>query len=432
MSLPDRRRFLAAAPALALLGAAPARPPRVAAVLTAFAHRWHAHVLLENFLEPYLFRGRMTEPGVSIVSMYADQFPKGDMARAVARDYGIPIFPTIAQALRLGGPDLDVDAVLLIGEHGDYPTNARGQKLYPRKEMFDAVAAEVRRAGRPVSVFCDKHLSHRWDDARGMADAARELKMPFWAGSSVPLAQRDPPLDFAAPPDIREIVSIHSGPFEMYDIHGLEVAQSLVEGRPGGERGVSQVQFFDERAMWDAAARGEWSPALADAAMRAEFPDAPTLRELLKRPAHAGPPHAIVARHRDGLTTTVLRVPGGPGTRWNVALRLADGTTRATRLRVGPWNNRCLFKALSHAIQVGFRDRRAPYPLERTLLTTGVLAAAVDSREAGGKPVETPHLAVAYASPDWSPLREDGASWKLLRDDAPETTGILKGGHRGI
>jgi hypothetical protein len=36
------------------------------------------------------------------------------------------------------------------------------------------------------------------------------------------------------------------------------------------------------------------------------------------------------------------------------------------------------------------------WPAERTLLTTGVLAAAFQSRLQGGLRLETPHLAVSY------------------------------------
>src|SRR5579884_1060282 len=105
----DRRAFLRRAGALAgaavlsswaeSAAAEPAARPKVAAVFTEFRHRSHAHDLLENFLEPYLFDGRWHTPAVEVVSFYADQFPANDMARAVARDYKIPLYPTIAGAL---------------------------------------------------------------------------------------------------------------------------------------------------------------------------------------------------------------------------------------------------------------------------------------------------------------------------------------------
>ena len=71
------------------------RKPRVAAIFTVFRHRSHAHVLLENFLEPYLFSGRVVHPGVEVVSFYADQLTEGDMAKDVARTYNIPLYDSI-------------------------------------------------------------------------------------------------------------------------------------------------------------------------------------------------------------------------------------------------------------------------------------------------------------------------------------------------
>src|SRR5262245_58007225 len=97
-----------------------AKRPRVAAIYTHFRHRSHAHVILEKFLRPYLFNGKRTVPPVEVVSFYADQrVAKGDMTDEVARQFKIPVFKTIAEALTLGGKELAVDAVLSIGEHGD-------------------------------------------------------------------------------------------------------------------------------------------------------------------------------------------------------------------------------------------------------------------------------------------------------------------------
>ena len=45
---------------------------------------------------------------------------------------GIPIFDTVSEALTLGGKELAVDGVVLVGEHGIYHSNLKGQKYYPR------------------------------------------------------------------------------------------------------------------------------------------------------------------------------------------------------------------------------------------------------------------------------------------------------------
>jgi hypothetical protein len=430
----DRRQFLAAAAGAALAGplsAAQDRPrrPRVAAVYTVFHYRSHAHVILENFLRPYLFNGRRTDPGVDVVSLYSDQTKAdGDMTQDVSRQFKVPVFRTIAEALCVGGKELAVDAVLLIGEHGDYPVNKLGQREYPRKRFFDEAVAVMRRSRRYVPVFNDKHLSYRWDWAREMYDTARNLGIPLMAGSSVPLAQRRPEMELPAGAVIEEAVSIHGGPVESYDFHGLEVLQALVESRKGGERGVSSVEFLRGDAVWNAARARRWSLGLAEAALGAELGRKVTLPRDAPREKDAEP-HAILLTYRDGLRAAVLRF-GTLHTRWDFACKLAgDDRVRATSFYVGPWGNRNLFKALSHAIQHHFINRRSPYPVERTLLTTGALEAAMRAR-LNNRPVETPNLNIAYEPRDFRAFREMGASWKIITEKTPQPRGVDPGPDR--
>lgn len=442
----DRRQWLRTSAALSLATAggivpgvradqshARATRPRVALVLTEFTYRSHAHVIVENFLEPYYFNGKLTESGMEIVSFYVDQFPEGrDMARDVAKRYGIQIFPTIAEALTLGGKELAVDGVVSIGEHGDYPMNERQQRMYPRKRFFDEIVAVFRQSGRSVPVFSDKHLSYRWDWAAEMDQVAKELQFPLMAGSSVPLAQRRPPLEMPVNAEIEEAVSIHSGGIESYDFHALEVLQSMVESRRGGETGVSEVHFLEGDEVWKAADEGRWSPALALAAMSAaEGKEVTSLKDFIEPGTGSQHPiHAILVKYRDGLRGTMLRV-GASSTRWCFACRVAGRPDPlATSFYVGPWQNRNLFKALSHSIQTLIREQRSPYPVERTLLTTGVLAAAMDSHYEKNIPVPTPHLDVKYSAVDFTSMREMGETWKFITDQSPEPKDIdLTGRH---
>jgi hypothetical protein len=292
-----------------------------------------------------------------------------------------------------------------------------------------------RRSGRVAPVYNDKHLSYRWDWAREMYDTARTMRIPFMAGSSVPLAERRPPLEIHRGARISEAVSIHSGPVESYDFHGLEVLQAMVESRHGAETGVSQVQFLQGDALWKAAADGLWSVELARAALSTDLPVTNGSARDLIRPPAAGDSsqpfvhHGILVRYRDGLRAVVLGVSRGAGVKWHFACRMAgQPDALATSFYVGPWQNRNLFKALAHAIQTHFRQRRAPYPVERTVLTTGVLAAAMDSRFAGGRTLNTPYLNVAYKARDFRELREMGATWKIITDDLPEPKGIEPNG----
>jgi hypothetical protein len=436
----SRREWLIAAGAASAavlarpVWSAPAKPrPRVAAIFTELRFRSHAYNILENFFQPYLFQGELVDPGCDVVSFYADQFPKDDMTREASQRLKVPLFKTIDEALCVGGKSLAVDAVLLIGEHGDYPYNEMGQHLYPRKPFFDQCVRTMQRSGRFVPLFNDKHLSYRWDWAREMYDVARANQMPFQAGSSVPLSQRVPAWELPAGAEIEEVVSIHGGGLESYDFHAFEVLQAIVEGRHGGETGVKRIEFFEGEALDKARAAGRWSVDLFEAAMKAERDVAiarQTRPPLSVRPnAIQGKDdpsktkHAICVEYTDGLRATVFAVggpashfsqPGGNSSRWNFACRLkGDPKPQAFSHFNGPWGNRCLFKALSHAIQHLFITGQEPYPLERTLLTTGMTEAAVKAHHEK-KAIETPHLAIKYQPNDWHGFRETGASWKIL------------------
>src|SRR6185503_18256094 len=126
----------------------------------------------------------------------------------------------------------------------------------PRKQFFDEIVAVFHKSGRVVPLFNDKHLSYRWDWSVEMMQVARELKIPFMAGSSVPLAQRRPSLEMPVGSVIEEALSIHGGPMEAYDFHAMEVLESMVETRRGNETGVSEIQMLEGDAVWQAAAEG--------------------------------------------------------------------------------------------------------------------------------------------------------------------------------
>ena len=392
---------------------------KIAAITTCFRPRSHAHVILENFLEPYLFNGRKVVPDQQVVSLYVDQFPKKDMSREVAQRYGIPIYPTIAEALCCGKRRLQVDAVLMIAEHGRYSFNRLGQKRYPRKHFFDQIVEVMRRNGRTVPLFVDKHLSYRWDWAKEMFDTSRELGIPLMAGSSVPLAQQRPPMELPRGAKIKEAVSIHGGPIEAYGFHALELLQSQIESRKGNETGVVSVEVLEGKKLWN----GDWSRSLAEAAMAAEFGKAP--RSLKQIPGEtATPSRGMMIRYADGFKATMLRV-GKSDTRWNFACRLqGERRPRATSYYVGPWENRNLFKALCHAIQTHFRKAKSPYPLERTLLTTGLIDAYMHAQQVESGLLPTPHLQFPYQPKNFNAMREMGATWMIITEETPQPEGI--------
>ena len=182
---------------------------------------------------------------MDLVSLYVDQVGSGDLSRErAARFPSMKIYPTIAEALTLGGSKLAVDGVLLVAEHGNYPVNEKGQRLLPRYEFFQQIASVFRASGRSVPVFNDKHLSWNWDWAKQMYDTARSLGFAFMAGSSLPVTWRTPSVEMPLGARIREALCVCYGGVDSYDFHGLETIQCMVERRRGGESGVKWLQAY--------------------------------------------------------------------------------------------------------------------------------------------------------------------------------------------
>ena len=215
---------------------------KLAIVTTEWRDRSHAWHMGERFLAGYPIKGQWHRPPIDVVSAYVDQKPMNDLSRQRAEEFGFTIYPTIAEALRRGSNKLAVDAVLIIGEHGDYPTNEIGQKQYPRYEFFKQVVKVFKEDGRTTPVFNDKHLSWNWEWAKEMVDTARREGFPFLAGSSLPVTWRMPAVDLPHGAELEEVMCVAMGGVDSYDFHALEVIQCMAERRKGGETGVIALQ----------------------------------------------------------------------------------------------------------------------------------------------------------------------------------------------
>ncbi len=149
----------------------------------------------------------------------------------------------------------------MIGEHGRYPRNEKGQRLYPRYEFFQKIVEVFRRSGRSVPVFNDKHLSWNWAWAKEMVETARSFGFPLMAGSSLPVTWRLPAVEVPHGAAVSEIVCVGYGGLDSYDFHGLETLQCMAERRKGGEAGVVAV-----RALRVRRCGGPWRPVPGKAA----------------------------------------------------------------------------------------------------------------------------------------------------------------------
>ncbi len=400
----DRRQWLrrASVGVAATMGLAATTPvfaannrPRVAAIMTEYQGYSHADVIVGRFVKGYTLGVQPFWPRCQVVSMYVDQFPSGDLSRGIAAKYGIRIEPTIEKALSGDGKQLDVDGVLIVGEHGDYPHNEKGQHMYPRRRFFEAAVRTFEKAGQSVPVFNDKHLGFAWDDAKWMYYQARAMHFPLMAGSSLPTTWRRPELELPLDDELTEAVAVGYGGIEAYGFHALETLQCMIERRRGGESGVGAVTCLEGEDVWRAARAGRWSRKLLDAAL-ACCENAPEglPEERCKQPI------AFLIEHRDGFRSTVLILSGYASAFSFAAQRKSDSEPLATQfwLQEPSFGH---FSYLVHNIESMFLTGEEPYPPERTLLTTGILDAAMTSRFKDHTRQETPSLAkIAYRSPD--------------------------------
>jgi hypothetical protein len=363
--------------------------PRVAAVVTEYRPRSHADVIVGKLLAGYLLDGVATTPRVRVVSMYVDQFPENDMARRLSQKHGLPIHRSIGEALTLGGDGLAVDGLLLIGEHGDYPTNEKNQKLYPRRRFFVEAAEVMARSGRAVPTFSDKHLSWSWPETEASWREARAMAMPFMAGSSLPVTWRRPPLELPLDADLPEALVIGYGPLESYGFHALETLQCMVERRQGGETGVGAVRCLRGPAVWEARRIGVWSRELEEAALaRAQTKGAGGPE------AHCPEPAAFQIEYRDGLRCTVLMLDGYLS-EFAFAGRVG-GELASTQFYLESQEPFGHFAFLVNRFEDMVLTGREPYPVERTVVTSGALSFLMESAYRYGARIETPELGIEY------------------------------------
>jgi hypothetical protein len=389
----------------------PTKRLKLAGVVTIYRKYAHPQHIIDRFNEGYGWNGAWHRPDMDIVSLYVDQRGEDDLTQErVDRHPGMKLCSTIEEALTLGTGKLAVDGVVVVAEHGTYPLNTNGIMMRPHYEFFKAITNVFRASGRSVPYFNDKELSWKWEWSKQMVDTARELNFPLQGGSSLPVTWRIPSLEFPLGAVTQEALSIGYGGMTSYDFHGLETLQCMVERRKGGESGVEWVQTYQGDAFWKAHEEGLWSKSLFNAALSRSstvapasptftntFPTLEQLKKLVSKPV------AYHYKHRDGLFSTMMLMDGlvrdftfaahieGQSRPFSTQMYLPmpDGRTTLASF----------FSPLVNNAEQMFLTRKAQYPVERSLLTSGLLIAGVDSAIAG-KRLDTPHLAAVTYQPN--------------------------------
>ena len=383
-------------------------PKRIAVLATIYRYLSHAQHFADRFMVGYPYEGRWHRPDTQVVSLYVDQRPEGDQSIDRAREFGFSVYPTISEALRCGGDELAVDAVLLIGEHGEYPRNEKGQVLYPRYEFFKECVKVFEEDGRVVPIYNDKHLSYNFEKAQEMVDDGHRLGFPILAGSSLPVTWRLPDIELPLDCEIESALMIGVGGSDPMDYHALEAMQCMVERRKGGETGVKAVQLIEGDAVWEAGEAGRWPKELLEAALsRCDSPGGLTkedgrTQDLLgngELPKLVENPAAYFIERNDGLQTTLLMLNGAIGDYCFAARLKGVPAPVSTQFFLPPTPNvtysACLVAKIVEMIMTGV----APYPAERTLIVSGMLESCLTSRIQDYQRLETPHLQVEYRAP---------------------------------
>jgi len=386
--------------------------PKVAVIVTEYRYNSHADVILGRLLGDLGY-----VPSVDVVSIYTDQVPANDMSREAAARCGIRICSTIGEAVKAehaGGP---VDGVILIGEHGDYPTNEKGQMLYPRRRFLEETIAALDELGLIVPIFSDKHLAYNLEDALWMYHAMKSRDIPFLGGSSIPHTDPVPAYDPRLLQTAREFLVVsYSDGFESYGFHGADVLQSIAEQRSGEESGIASVHTIaGESAAWAAMDRGEWPSELLLEALAtysdlqvAPPPDPEPASTFVAARERESDPILVALRELEPspILVTVHYADGARGymiqfrrlvEQWAYAFRDDEGRIVAARCNSDNDRPFAHFERLTRMIETMIITRKPPFPMERTFFSTGIIYYAVESLYSGRK-LDTPELHVPYQS----------------------------------
>jgi len=418
----SRRKFLAsAAAALTLAGGVPERGPGaappglsrtrpariategrkpIAVVCTVYRPMSHAYHIAGRFLHGYTRAGEQHVPRHFVKTMYCDQMPDNDLSRELSKEHGFSLPRTVAEAL-LDDGKLAVEGVLLIGEHGNYPRNDKGQILYPRYELMEQIVKVFRQTGQSVPVFNDKHLSYSFARARQMVEWSRELKFPLMAGSSLPLTWRRPELEPRLETPFEDGLIAGYGPIEVYGCHALEALQVMMERRQGSETGVKAVTCLIGKDVWKAGDQSKWSWDLLEAALaRSESVNPGDIRRNVGSMTVQGmppiPATAFLIEYRDGSRGTVLLLNGHIQDFCFAGKIRGESRPASCLFRLPPPPGARYFDAQVAGIEKLLETRQSPCPVERTLLTSGILDAVMESHHRRGQRMETPELDLRY------------------------------------
>ncbi|MFC0392309.1 hypothetical protein [Paenibacillus mendelii] len=363
---------------------------RIAAIITEYWDISHADVIITKMLEGFTMDGRQYTSTIDIVSMYVDKFPENDISRDLAAKHNIPLYGTIEDALKCGGKAFDLDGIIIIGEHGDYPTNEIGQILYPRRAFFEACLTVMVENNHIVPIYSDKGFAVTGEDVKWVYKQIKQHHIPFFSSSVVPFAHQYPasqPHPNGAP--LHKMFGFAYGDVERYTYHTLEMMQSLAENRACGESGITAVRAYEGEAAREKLLGAEWGQ------LYRSLGSFINLIDIEKMPYSLTHPLFFEVDYVDGLRTGMLYAEQEVRDFACASQMYEDSEPFCTEFYLQPGKPYIHFGILVLEIEKFFHTSRPPFPVERSYLTSGALDAlmkAIHHKEE----VVTPHLRVKY------------------------------------
>ena len=372
--------------------------PRIACLVSYWAlTRSHADWIICKLLDGYWWQGAHNPSRVEVVSVYIHQLEESALGQKICKAKNIPIFKTVAQAVTLGGTELAVDGVVIIGEHGNYPTDLKGHWLLPRWWIYNQVIRVFEQSKRSVPVFNDKHLSYNWDEAKWMFDKSRELNFPLTGGSSIPSYYRKPEIELDIDTPIKTSIVVGVAQNEGAIFHCIDTLQCFVERRKGGETGVKSVQNITGPETWKWVKRNPWVDKLLEA-VRTSLDLKPGYFQENRRPS------VLIVEYNDGTKGAVI---SGLEVGWTYAGEI-EGRKEPVIVSMlgmpGPFGQYHAANDLPHWITEMMLTKKEPFNAERLLLSTGITNQFNESNwengrySAVGRRIETPFLNISYRS----------------------------------
>lgn len=373
--------------------------PRVAFISNTYWNLSHPDVIGTKLFIGIPTDDGMVKPDIKIVSVHIAQIGSNDTGVRIAKMNGAVVYPTIADALTLGGDKLAVDGVIYVGEHGNYKYNQLGRKMYPRMNTLEQIFRVFDASDKSVPLYNDKALSYSWLDSMWIYKRAKELNVPMMAGSSAPYWWRNPNLVHPIATKITDAVAIGYGPLDSYGFHVVEILQCMVERRAGGETGVHSVEGLRGNDVWAALDSGKISQELVEAACdKIKNKAAGLMRDLVKKPA------AVIVHYNDGTRGACLMLDEYVNQGWAYAAK-ADGKTEACEFVYDQTTPvYAAFSYLDLNIEKLVVTDQLPCPIERNLLTSCVIDMAIRSAD-DGKIKATPFLDIDYNVVGYEPIR---------------------------